>query len=157
VIRPRPALLPGNDSRQVIGLGQSGGESEIVGIGVSLVPRFRSLSNSGRTAAHPGPDVETDQPLAKSHFKQRRRLLGQLWRTLRDRIGSLLDHSWISAESAATRKDTAFLRRRHRLACARGLGHQSPEPPVGLGHQSPEPPVGLEPPSSLLVTYAVNT
>ena len=28
-----------------------------------LVPRFWSLSNSGRTSAHPGPNVETDQPL----------------------------------------------------------------------------------------------
>ena len=28
-----------------------------------LVPRFGSLSNSGRTSAHPGPNVETDQPL----------------------------------------------------------------------------------------------
>ena len=28
-----------------------------------LVPRFGSLSNSGRTSAHRGPNVETDQPL----------------------------------------------------------------------------------------------
>jgi hypothetical protein len=26
------------------------------------LPRFRSLSNSGRTLKHPGPNVETDQP-----------------------------------------------------------------------------------------------
>lgn len=26
------------------------------------LPRFRSLSNSGRTPKHPGPNVETDQP-----------------------------------------------------------------------------------------------
>lgn len=27
-----------------------------------FVPRFWSLSNSGRTPTHPGPNVETDQP-----------------------------------------------------------------------------------------------
>ena len=59
MIRPRDALLR-PDSLFLI---RSGSESEIVRIGVSLGARFWSLSNSGRTPPHPGPNVETDQPL----------------------------------------------------------------------------------------------